>query len=107
MSTLQEQQAPIDRLIVNALISATPDWWSSAVIEIERIEEPGGIETLRQVIISPEMHNDLVSSTPELHEAIIALADLFRGMGVVWSKAVYQIELLPDGNWKYSGRFEY
>ena len=107
MYTLQEQQAPIDRLIVNELITATPEWWNSAILEIERIEEPGGIEKFRQVIISPEKCKDIVSSTPELHEAVIRLADVFRDFGEVWSKAIYQVELLPDNSWKYNVRFEY
>ncbi len=107
MSTLQEQQGPVDRLIVNELIAATPEWWKSAILEVERIEEPGEIEKFRQVIISPEKHKDIVSSTPELHEAVIRLADVFRHFGRVWSKAIYQVELLPDNSWKYSARFEY
>lgn len=107
MQTLQELQAPIDRLIVNELISSTPEWWNSAILEVDRIEEGETIEKFRQVIISPEAYKDIVSSTTELDEAVIRLADVFRSLGKVWSKVVYQVELLPDNTWKYSVQFKY
>ena len=106
MQTLQELQAPLDRFIVNELISSTPEWWNSAILEVDRIEE-GGIEKFRQVIISPESHRDIISSTPDLDEAIIKLADVFRSLGKVWNKVVYRIELLPDNSWNYKVQFEY
>lgn len=107
MATLQEQQGPIDRLIVNGLITATPEWWNSANLEIERFEEHGHIEKFRLTITSPENHNDIVSSTGDLYEAIIQLSDVFRSHGEVWRKATYNIELLPDNSWKYNATFEY
>ncbi len=107
MTTLQEQQGPIDRSLVNGLIAATPEWWNSVILEVERIEESGGVEKFRHVITSPENHKDIVLSTEELYEAVICLADVFRAHGKVWEKVTYSIELLPDNSWKYNVKFEY
>jgi hypothetical protein len=107
LSTLQEQQGPIDRLIVSELIAATPEWWNSATYEIERFVEAGNIEKYRQVITSPEKHRDIVSPTEELYNAVIQLADIFKERGEVWRKATYKIELLPDNSWKYNVKFDY
>lgn len=106
MTSLVERQAPIDREVVNALIAATPETWSAAEMFVER-EQDSSHEKMKIEISSPEGHRDLVGPTDEIYAGLYNLSDLFREYGKVWSQLVYRANLTPEGNWKYTIRFDY
>lgn len=106
MPTLQELQAPIDRLIVEELVAATPEHWNSAVMTVER-HVHGGKEKLAIAISSPEDHREVVSATHELIEALYQLVRCFSQKGKTWTKVQYIISLGPNDTWKFEANFDY
>lgn len=107
MKTLQEQEGPIDQAIVNSLVESTPDWWKSALLEIEQKNHSQGIVGYTHKISSPEGHRDIVQATEELCLHTFELAELFREHGKQWTKAVFRIEQLPTSDWNYVVDFSY
>lgn len=107
MSTLQEKEGPLDQAIVNSLIEATPEWWKSAVLEVDYRPRKGGIEGYAHTISSPEGHRDVIHATDEMCSLTYQLAQLFREYGRQWVKVVYKIEQLPTGAWNYAVEFSY
>jgi len=104
--TLQEQQLPIDRQLVSALIEATPETWSAAALHVIRADEKGN-ERMEVEITSPEGHKEPIGATDEIYEALYALSDCFRAHGKVWKKVTYVAEMGNDENWRYKASFEY
>lgn len=104
--TLQEQQAPIDRRLVSALIEATPETWNAAALHVVRTDD-GQNEKMQIEISSPEGFSDLIDATEEIYEALYALSDCFRVHGKMWSELKYVAELSPDGDWKFEASFTY
>ncbi|MBC8029831.1 MAG: hypothetical protein H7Z16_06950 [Pyrinomonadaceae bacterium] len=104
--SLQLEHEPIDKEIADSLISATPEWWKSAVLQIEYSFEDG-IEGLAHEIISPEGFKDIVEPTEDLYSATLRLVDVFKRRGHVWRKAGYTVTQLPNGGWKYTVKFDY
>jgi hypothetical protein len=108
VSTLQEEQKPIDIEIVNSLIGCTPELWQAAELIIEKIKQvengPGGL--LHQ-ITNPEGSRDLVSPSEDLYLATRRLEMLFSKHGISYFKAVYLVTLQPDGDWKFKATFTY
>lgn len=106
MGSIQDQQAPIDLAIVNALIAATPETWNSARMEAERFDE-GKTERFRIVITSPEGRKEVIAPTDELTSGLIKLSDLYRMHGRLWKKVIYSVEQQPDQSWKFAAQFTY
>lgn len=106
MKTLQELQAPIDKQIVEGLISATPETWNKAEMLVERHQE-GTSERMTITITSPEGHRDPISATDEIYEGLYRLADCFSGQGRIWTRVFYSIELDPNNHWKFKVEFAY
>ena len=101
-----ERQAPLDLTVANALIAATPDWWSSATLVADR-EQHGSQELMTIVITSPDGLPEPISPTEEIYSSLYALADLFRERGTVWRSASYSVNQTEGGDWKYSVQFTY
>jgi len=101
-----ERQAPLDLAVANALIAATPEWWSSATLVADR-EQRGSQEQMTIVITSPEGLPEPISPTEEIYSSLYALADLFRERGTVWRSALYSVKQTEGGDWKYSVQFTY
>ncbi|WP_044871454.1 hypothetical protein [Pseudomonas sp. LFM046] len=76
MRTLQELQAPIDRKIVEELITATPETWNSAEMIVSR-EQTGAQGRMTIVISNPEGKRDLIGPTDEIYEGLYQLSDVF------------------------------
>ena len=106
MQSLQEQQAPIDRQIVEALIAATPETWNSAEMVVER-QQAGSQEKMVIVISSPDGHKDLIGPTDDIYEALYKLSDVFLKAGKPWTKVEYWVGLDDQGQWKYRVQFSY
>src|SRR3954467_8938469 len=107
MPTLQELERPIDEQIVNQLIEATPEWWKSAILEIEFSPKSHGIEGYKHTITNPDGHKDIVQAPDTLFESTFQLADVFRKHGRPWQKVIYTIRQSSKGDWNYSVDFNY
>jgi hypothetical protein len=103
---LQEEEARIDREIVNELVELTPEWWKVAVLDV-RFSDDDGIERYEHVISNPEGHNEPVDPSAELLDATYRLGQVFRCYGRHWQTAKYVIHLQQDGSWKYTVDFGY
>ena len=103
---LQEQQAPIDRRIISALIEATPETWNAAEMSVTRSDD-GTNEKLAIEIASPEGHTEMVGATEEIYQAIYDLSDCFRGFGKIWKEARYVAALNGSNDWQYEASFTY
>lgn len=103
---IQEQQAPIDRRLVSALIEATPETWNAAILHVIRTDD-GSSEKMQVEISNPEGLSDLVGATEEIYEVLYALSDCFRAHGKIWSQLKYVVQLSSGGDWKFEASFTY
>jgi hypothetical protein len=101
-----ERQAPLDMAVANALIAATPEWWKSASLVADQVQESSQ-ERMTIVITSPDGQPEPVSPTEEIYAGLYALADLFRERGTMWCSASYSVSQEENGHWKYSVQFTY
>lgn len=106
MPSLQEQQAPIDMAIVNAMIESTPDTWQEIVLILVRKPGPSSIGNFTHELSSPEGYPP-AGATDRLYEATYRLDDLIQGTGnAPILKAIYRAKAV-GGSWSYQIEFEY
>lgn len=105
MATLQDEQPAFDRAVCNALVASTPDDWDVIVLTLERPEGVTQLGQFQHSISSPH-HGLLVMPDISLYEATYRLDQLCRRHGVMFRRAVYRVELLPE-SWRYTAEFEY
>jgi hypothetical protein len=101
-----QKQALIDRELADALIVATPEYWQSVTMLVER-EDDGAQEKMNILISSPDGNPEPISPTDEIYEGLYRLSDLFRARGKMWTSVSYRVSQLPDGNWDYKVQFTY
>lgn len=101
-----QSQTPIDCAIATALVAATPESWSAALLVAERRVD-GARESFRIEITSPEGLQDLVSATPEVLELVKALSDLHVQHERPWVKVRFAVSQKPSGDWRYEADFVY
>jgi hypothetical protein len=107
MTTLQDEQGPIDLEIVNELVDLTPEHWNSATLEIQSARLPDGRDSLKMSIASPEGYRDLVEPTDALFHAARKLVLLMRRHGHQLRKATYITRLTPEEDWDFNAKYEY
>lgn len=108
MPTLQEQQAPIDAAIVNAMIESTPETWTHIVLTLCRTSgsAEGQLGSFSHELSSPEGHPSVVPAD-SLFDATYALDELIERVGRRrLEKAVYTAALKENG-WTYQVEFSY
>lgn len=105
MPTLQEQQAPIDAEIVNAMIASTPETWKAIRLVLER--EPGtkAVGQFNHELSSPEGHPPVGPDT-SLFEATYKLDSLLQAHGGLLRRAEYLAQQQGQ-QWSYKSKFEY
>lgn len=94
--TLQDEQTPIDREIVEEVVSLTPESWDRIVLEVEYSNDEDG-EGFGHVIYSPDGHRDIVEPSEELFDATWRLQELFKKYGGHWRSVKYNITVDDDG----------
>jgi hypothetical protein len=104
-SALQEQQAPIDRAIAEAMVQSVPEHWNRIVLELTRPTDGTGIGHLNHALSSPEGYPS-VTPVEELFSATYRLDELFQRHRAVFTRAVYEVTLKPD-SWSWRASFEY
>lgn len=106
MLSLQEQQAPIDMAIVNAMIESTPETWHEIVLTLVRKPGSSGIGGFTHELSSPEGYPP-VGAAESLYEATYRLDDLLQGTAERQiSKAVYRAKSVGE-SWSFNAEFEY
>jgi hypothetical protein len=91
--------------LANALIEATPEWWSAA--ELELVTPPEGFGSgLLHTIASHEFPHDIVVPTDELMEATRALELASIKDGDQWRRCLIRVVQEPPGQWRYTAEFE-
>lgn len=103
---LQQEETPLDTKVVNALIAATPEWWNTATLDVERVTRDGR-DSLRFSIKSPEGHRDYVEPPEEIYTTVQELSELFQRHNHFWQQVKYTVTLQEDGDWKYTVEFTY
>ena len=106
MAALQEEETPIDKAIVDELVTLTPEWWGAAVLTIEYSKD-GDVEKYSHEISSPEGHKEPVTPSEELFDLTHRLGLLFRRHGKQWKRATYRANAGRDETWRYTVDFEY
>jgi hypothetical protein len=102
---LQEQQAPIDRAIADAMVQSVPEEWNRIVLELTRPHKETRVGDLVHVISSPEGFPP-VMPVEELFSATYRLDELFQSHGAVFTRAIYEVTLKPE-SWSWRASFEY
>lgn len=106
MPWIQEQQAPIDMAIVNAMIESTPETWQEIVLTLVRKPGPPSIGGFTHELSSPEGYSP-VGAADSLYEATYRLDDLLQGkVEKLISKAVYRAKSVGE-SWSFNAEFEY
>ena len=99
------QQGTILKQLANALIEATPEWWTEATLELEMGDEGCG-----HVISSAAHPADIVTPTDALFAQTFALQDLFEAKSKLFKKAVIRVFREDhDGqeSWKFKVEYTY
>jgi hypothetical protein len=99
--SLQEEQSPILQRLADALLEATPEWWSAA--ELELVAQPAG---LAHAISNAEYPRDLVMPTDEIMEATRALELASVRYEDAWRRCLFRIAQEPSGHWRFVATFE-
>mgnify|MGYP001123463962 CR=1 FL=1 len=102
--TLQDEQAPIDRAICDAMVSSTPDTWNVITLTLTRTIS-SDIGAFAHSLSSPEGLPP-VAPDDSVFQATFELDKLFDRYGKRFSKAVYTVELFQD-SWRYHAEFSY
>ena len=103
--SLQEDQSLIFRRLADALVEATPEWWSAA--ELELVAPPAGLGGgLAHTISSGEYPRDIVVPTDEIMEATRALELASLRHGDAWRRCVFRVAQEPSGHWCFVAEFE-
>lgn len=106
MPSLQEQQAPIDTAIVNAMIESTPETWHEIILTLVRKPGSSSIGGFTHELSSPEGYPP-VGAADSLYEATYKLDDLLQGKAEKRiSKAVYRVKSVGE-RWSFNAEFEY
>ena len=102
--SLQSDQAPIFGRIANALIQATPEHWSSALLELTQVIE-GSVARLSHSISNSEYPKDIVQPTAELFEATNELAVVSERHKDHWRRCLFRV--FQEGeSWRFKAEFE-
>ena len=102
--TLQDEQTPIDREIVTALVELLPEAWDRPVLEVEYALDDRG-ERFGHTIFNPDGQRDLVDPSDVIYDATFRLQQLFRQHNGVWTKVRYEIAI-DDRGVSYKVRFD-
>lgn len=103
MATLQEQQAPIDQAIVNAMIESTPEDWTDIVLTL--IRRGPALGEFAFELLSPQGYPP-VMPVDSLYSLGRQLDEVTQRHGGVIVKATYSAKCV-DERWTFEARFEH
>ncbi len=102
---LQDDQSPLFEQLANALIEATPEWWSEAELELVA-DQAGQGNGLAHFIRSTAFPRDLVMPTDEVFAASRALELASVRHGDSWRRCVFRIVQENSGSWRFTVQFD-
>jgi hypothetical protein len=102
--SLQEEQAPIFKRIASALVEATPEWWSSATLELSVRETLEGVD-IAHCISNAEFPRDFVTPTDELSSATRELVLASQRHQDGWKRCLFRVTQEGDA-WRFVAEFE-
>lgn len=103
--SLQDEQTPIFQQLADALVEATPEWWSEATLELTASASGFG-SGLSHDISSVEHPEDVVVATDEVLEATRALELTCVRHRDSWVRCVFRIRQKSSGAWRFTADFE-
>ncbi|MDB5352631.1 MAG: hypothetical protein JWN86_3878 [Planctomycetota bacterium] len=90
--------------IVRTLIEATPEWWTSATLEL--VAPPEGLgRGVSHLIYNPQHPRDIVVPTEDLMAATRELELASLAQGDSWRRCIFRITQEQD-NWRFVAEFE-
>jgi hypothetical protein len=105
--TLEEEQLPIDKEIVDAAIISTPEDWTQIELKVERIIHGDDRESHRYTLTRLDGSPKTATPSDELFEATRKLDRLFKRYALPWKSVRYVIRPEPGGSCTYTADFEY
>jgi hypothetical protein len=103
--SLEDELSPIFMRLADALVEATPEWWSSA--ELELIAPAAGFgEGLSHSIRNTEYARDVVVPTDEVLEATRSLELASIRHGDSWQRCIFRVAQEPSGDWRFVAEFQ-
>ena len=104
MTTLQDEQAPRDNAVCNAMLDSTPESWQTIVLTLERCQDAQVGELLHS-LQSPEGHPP-VAPSDSLLAATFELDALFARYGKRFTRATYRVDARATPM-KFEAEFSY
>jgi hypothetical protein len=101
-----EQRSEIDQEILDALVEATPESWSSATLSAEFEFGPES-DSVSISITNPDGRREIVEPTERLQTAVRRLSLLMKSLGHSPRSAVYKASEVTPGEWRVRASFEY
>jgi hypothetical protein len=103
--SMDEELTPIFIRMAEALVEATPERWSSAVLEL--VVPQGHLGTgLAHSISNPDFPREIIVPTEELLEATRELELVSERHEDSWDRCVFRIEQGSAGKWRYVAEFD-
>ena len=102
----QGKQTLLYERLADALIEATPEWWNSAVMEVESKYEHGVISHSHS-IYSEEHSKDIVEATDDIFQLTFELTELFKQYGPIWKKAFIRVWKEAEEKWRFNITYTY
>lgn len=98
----EEEQLSYQRL-ADALIEATPEWWTEATLELVPTWH-GSVVGLQHSITNRAGHRDIVEPTPNLYAATQELHMLAERRGDKWTRCTFNV-FQENGTWRYVAEY--
>jgi hypothetical protein len=99
--TIDVEQTEILTAMARALISATPEQWNSALLELTTSRPTAKTTGLSHTISSPEGHRDIVVATDELLQETSRLQILHERKGNMFVRVAFSVSKDSDGDWRF------
>ena len=93
--------------IVTQIVDLLPEHWEEAEFEIKTEPRPDDEVSLQLSIASPEGYSDYVEPTDGLFNLAGRLIHLMQQYGHRLAKAMYEIEMTPEGDWDFKAKYQY
>lgn len=101
-----KQESEVDQEILDALVEATPESWSSATLSAEFEFGPES-DTVSISITNPDGRREIVEPTERLQTAMRRLSLLMKSLGHFPRSAVYKASEVAPSEWRLRASFEY
>lgn len=99
-------QIQIDQEILDALVEATPESWTSAALNAEFEFGPAS-DAVSLSIFNPDGRREIVEPTERLETAMRRLSLFMKDLGHFPRSASYRAREVAPGEWRLHASFDY